>query len=50
MLAAALTQLVERESGYVAARERSLAILDRGMSLGTGGEIGWSRDELHERV
>jgi len=50
LLAAALTELVERESGYAAAREKSLATLDRGMSLGACGEIGWSRDELHERV
>ena len=49
LLAGALSELVERESGYAAAKERSLAVLGRGMELGTGGEIRWSRDELHER-
>lgn len=49
MLAGALSELVERESGYAAARERSLASLDSGSDLGTGGYISWDRDELHER-
>ena len=49
LLAGALSELVERESGYAAARERSLAALGGGRDLGTGGEIRWGRDELHER-
>lgn len=49
LLSGALSELVERESGYTAARERSLASLGRAWDLGTGGEIGWGRDELHER-
>ena len=49
LLAGALYELVERESGYAAARERSLATLGRGRDLGTGGAIGWDRDELHDR-
>ncbi len=49
LLAGALYELVERESGYAAARERGLAALSRGQDLGTGGEIRWSRDQLHER-
>ena len=49
LLARALSELVERESGYVVARERNLAALGGGKDLGTGGEISWSRDELHER-
>lgn len=49
LLAGALSELVERESGYAAARERSLAAMERGRDLGTQGEISWSRDELHER-
>ena len=49
LLAGALYELVERESGYAAARERGLAALGRGLDLGTGGEIGWGREELHER-
>ena len=49
LLRGALYELVERESGYAEARERSMATLDRGWDLGTGGEIGWGRDELHDR-
>ncbi|AHY48339.1 Hypothetical Protein RradSPS_3056 (plasmid) [Rubrobacter radiotolerans] len=49
LLAETLSELLARESGYAAARERALAGLDRGLDLGTGGEVGWSRDELHER-
>ena len=49
LLAGALYELVERKSGYAAARERGLAALGRGLDLGTGGEIGWGREELHER-
>ncbi len=49
LLAGALRELVARESGYAAAKERSLAALGGGRDLGTGGEIRWSRDELHER-
>ena len=49
LLAGALSELVERESGYATARERSLAAMGRGGDLGTGGKIGWTRDDLHER-
>jgi hypothetical protein len=44
-----LRETVERETGYDAARERSLARLRDGTDLGTGGEPTWSRDDLHER-
>lgn len=49
LLAGALAELVERESGYAVARERNLAALGGGRDLGIGGEIRWGRDELHER-
>ncbi len=49
LLAAALSELVEHESGYAAAKERSLTALGRGRDLGTRGKMGWERDELHER-
>jgi hypothetical protein len=49
LLSQTLTDLLANESGYAAARERSLAGFGRGRDLGTGGEIGWDRDELHER-
>ena len=49
LLSETLADLIARESGYAAAMERSLATLGRGSDLGTSGEIGWDRDELHER-
>lgn len=50
LLAGALSDLLERESGYATAKERSLAALDTRRDLGTGGEVRWSRDDLHERA
>ena len=49
LLARMLKDLVERETGYARARDRSLARLRQGTDLGTGGHIGWSRDSVHER-
>jgi hypothetical protein len=49
LLARMLKELVERETGYASARDRSLARMREGMDLGTGGHIGWSRDSVHER-
>ena len=49
LLAHVLRETVERESGYDAAKERSLALLRAGADLGTGGDVIWSRDDLHER-
>ena len=49
LLALMLKELVEQETGYARARDRSLARLREGIDLGTGGHIDWSRDSLHER-
>ncbi len=49
MLAELLEEMVELETGYAMARERSLRLLREGRDLGTGGGVSWSRDELHER-
>jgi hypothetical protein len=49
LLARMLRETVERETGYDAARNHSLATLHEGMDLGTGGRMNWSRDDLHER-
>jgi hypothetical protein len=49
LLARMLSDLVERETGYSHARERSLDRLRAGADLGTGGHIGGSRDSIHER-
>ncbi|MDA8347036.1 MAG: DUF6364 family protein [Thermaerobacter sp.] len=44
-----LTDLVRQEDQYEAARRRSLAWLDRGLDLGTRGEIPTSHEDLNER-
>ena len=49
LLARMLRELVDQETGYARARDRSLARLREGMDLGTGGHIDWSRDSAHER-
>jgi hypothetical protein len=49
LLARMLSDLVEQETGYARARERSLNRLREGADLGTGGHISWSRDSIHER-
>lgn len=50
LLSETLAEILARESGYAAAKERGLSSLERGLGLGTGGRIGWSRDELHGRA
>ena len=49
LLARMLRELVEQETGYAGARERSITRLRAGADLGTGGRIDWSRDSVHER-
>ena len=49
LLARMLRELVEQETGYARARDRSVARLREGMDLGTGGHIGWSRDTCTSR-
>jgi hypothetical protein len=54
-LSAMLAKIIEDEVGYeqsseyAAARDRQLAILERGLDSGTHGNMTWTRDELHER-
>jgi len=49
MLAETLDDMLALETGYEAARRRSLATLEEGWPLGANGQITWTRDELHER-
>ena len=49
LLTETLDEILNRETGYGRARRRSLAALEQGWSLGTGGRVDWRRDELHER-
>ena len=48
LLAETLRDLVEQDTGYAYARERSLDLLASAPDLGTQG-TGWAREELHER-
>ena len=45
----ALEQVAEQEQGYAEARREMLKDLRKGFSLGTKGNIGWSRNSVHER-
>lgn len=49
LLTEALVDLVAREDGYTQARRRHLALLRRGLRLGTHGQASWTRETLHER-
>ena len=45
----ALEKRLRESSGYAAARNRQLKILEKGFDLGTGGVPGATREELHAR-
>lgn len=45
----ALEKRLRESSGYAAARNRQLKILERGFDLGTEGVPGATREELHAR-
>jgi hypothetical protein len=49
LLATMIRDLIDQDTEYTLAKQRSLARLARGYDLGTGGHIEVSRDELHER-
>jgi len=49
LLTQALTEIVGSTETYDAARHRQTALLEHGLDLGTGGAIGWTREDLHAR-
>jgi hypothetical protein len=49
LLARLLEDLVRRDESFSRARRHHLALLDKGLDLGTNGRIGWRREDLHER-
>lgn len=49
LLTQTLVEMVSHEEGYEQARQRNLAMLQKGFDLGTQGSITWRREELHER-
>ena len=44
-----LEEKVAGETGYRRARNRQMALMDKGFDLGTKGKISVKRDELYER-
>jgi hypothetical protein len=48
-LAQVLEEHLEHSRRYRTAREQQLKLLERGLPLGTGGAVGWTRNDLHER-
>ena len=49
LLRGALEEKVREESGYQRARNRQLALMEKGFDLGTKGKITVTREELHAR-
>ncbi len=49
LLRGMLDDLVAEEREYREAEANFLKTMDEGFDLGTGGDIGWTRDESHER-
>ncbi len=45
----AISEKIERSSGFAKARERQLKYLKNGFTLGTRGKRTSTRDDLHER-
>lgn len=49
LLSAKLEELIREADQYGQAHQEYLALLEEDLDLGTGGEITWSRESLHER-
>jgi len=49
LLRESLEMRVREATGFKKARARQLRLLDEGFDLGTGGGVGVSREDLHER-
>ncbi len=49
LLKAALEEKVLEETGYQHARNRQVALMIKGLNMGTNGKIAVTREELHER-
>lgn len=49
LLRETLEERVKEETGYQSAKERQIALMGKGLNLGSKGTITVSRDEIHER-
>ncbi|HLH72503.1 MAG TPA: type II toxin-antitoxin system CcdA family antitoxin [Chloroflexota bacterium] len=48
-VATILEEYTRRNRAYRDAEKRQRALLATGLPLGTGGYLGWAREDLHER-
>lgn len=49
LLSGVLQDLVRQETGYKQAEQEFMALAQSGFDLGSEGQLGSSRDDLHER-
>lgn len=49
LLRETLEERVMQESGYQRARERQIALMKKGVDLGSKGKVTITREDLHER-
>lgn len=49
LLTRTLSDIVDRHERYDTAQTTQVALLEKGFNLGTGGQITWERETLHER-
>lgn len=49
LLTQTLVDLVAHQETFEQARQRNLALLKRGLDLGTQGQATWKREDIHER-
>jgi len=49
LLTQSLMDIVAHHEGYAQARRRNLNLLNKGIDLGTQGNLTWKREDLHER-
>lgn len=49
LVGSCLEEVVERGPAYERARDRAIARMKKGLTLGVGERPTWTRDELHER-
>jgi hypothetical protein len=49
LLTQTLIELVSEQESYEKAKQRNIKLLEKGLNLGTQGNITWNREDLHER-
>jgi hypothetical protein len=49
LLTQTLIELVSEQESYEKAKQRNIKLLEKGLNLGTQGNITWNREDLHGR-